>query len=337
MSTLKNVAKEAGLGITTVSRFLNNDPTLMIAEETKERILEAVKKLNYLPNASARALKLGKTSTFGLVIGNYYNPVYGQMIKGVEEELDRHGYRLIVTSAGEYKSNKTYLNLVNEGRVDGIMIATTHVDEQDLKKLNAFQIPYVLMNSLHNDAKHCVATDDESAAKSAVSYLIENGHRQIAHLSGKNYTDIGCRRLSGYKKALAEHGIPLNDRLIVETDYTEDGAYTAIEKLLDNQFENPFTAIFTANNRIAFGAVACLRDKNIKVPDEVSIMGFNDIHFNSILNPPLTTVKFSLEEMGSRAANMLIKLIDKQEVDNRVILKDYQLVIRGSVGAIDLN
>jgi DNA-binding LacI/PurR family transcriptional regulator len=334
MSTLKNVAKEAGVGITTVSRFLNKDPTLVIAEETKERILQAVKKLNYKPNAYARALKLGKTSTFGLVIGNFYNPTYSQMIKGVEEVLDQHGYHLIVTSAGEYRSNKSYFNLINEGRVDGIIIAITNMDDQDINRLDAFDIPYVLMNSLHNKAKYCVGSDDESAAKSAVSYLIENGHRQIAHLAGKFYSDIGFRRLSGYKNALIEHGIPVNENLIVETDFTEDSAYEGIEKLL-KQNENPFTAVFTANTRTAFGAMACFRDKNIRVPDDLSIIGFNDIHFNSILNPPLTTVKFSLEDMGRKAASTLLKLINKQDVNNKTILKDHQLIIRKSVKSIN--
>ena len=145
MATLKDVAKEAGVGVSTVSRFLNNDTTLVIGEDTKERILKAVKKLNYIPNASARALKMGKTSTFGLVIPDFNNPVYSQIITGIESVLNERGYHLMVVSLGEKNKNRSYLNLVTEGRVDGLFLAATHLEDEDFKMLDSLNFPYVLI------------------------------------------------------------------------------------------------------------------------------------------------------------------------------------------------
>ncbi|MDQ0272373.1 LacI family DNA-binding transcriptional regulator [Cytobacillus purgationiresistens] len=333
MATLKSVAKEAGVGITTVSRFLNNDSTLMIADKTKVRISNAVTKLNYIPNASARALKAGKTSTFGLIIPDFNNPVYSQIITGIEEVLYDRGYHLLVASTREGSSKKSYLNLVTEGRVDGLLIASTFLEDNEIEKLELLNVPYVLINRLSEKAKNYVVADDEQAAKKAVNFLIENGHKDIVHLSGKLDTDTGYRRLSGYKNALIENTLPINERLIVETAFTEESGYKKMKEIIQDN-NSTFTAVFAANIRVAFGAMVAIRDSGLEIPKEVSMVGFHDIQLSSITYPPLTTVKISLDEMGRKAANMLLQLINKEEGLNKIMILESELIIRKSVRSI---
>lgn len=334
MATLKDVAKEAGVGVSTVSRFLNKDSTLVIGEDTKERILKAVEKLNYIPNASARALKMGKTSTFGLVIPDFNNPVYSQIITGIESVLNQKGYHLMVVSLGENKSNRSYLNLVTEGRVDGLFLAATHLEDEDFKMLDSLKFPYVLINRLNKHAKNYVVANDEYAAFKAVNYLIENGHERIVHLSGALSTDTGARRLNGYKKALKENNIPIDESLIIETVYTQESGYEAMATVLQ-QKRNEFTAVFAGSIRTAFGAMAAIRDKGLNIPQDISIIGFHDIPLAEITYPPLTTVKINLHEMGEKAANMLLKIIDDQETENEIMIENSEIIIRESVQLID--
>lgn len=333
MATLKDVAKEAGVGVSTVSRFLNNDTTLVIGEDTKERILKAVKKLNYIPNASARALKMGKTSTFGLVIPDFNNPVYSQIITGIESVLNERGYHLMVVSLGEKNKNRSYLNLVTEGRVDGLFLAATHLEDEDFKMLDSLNFPYVLINRLNERAKNYVVANDEEAAYKAVNFLIENGHRRIVHLSGALSTDTGARRLKGYKKALEENGIPIDENLIAETEYTQESGYEAMESLLQKNLD--FTAVFAGSIRTAFGAMAAIRKRGLKIPQDISIIGFHDIPLAEITYPPLTTVKINLKEMGKYAANMLLNMIDEKETENEIVIEKNEIIIRESVQRID--
>lgn len=331
MTTLKDVAKMANVAVTTVSRFLNNDPNLAISEATKKRILEAVKTLKYVPNASARALKSGRTSTFGLVIPDFNNPVYSQIITGIESVLNEEGYYLLVVSMGENKAKKSYLRLATEGRVDGLFVAATFLDDDEIEMLDILNFPYVLINRLSSEAKNYVVADDTKAAKKAMNYLIESGHRNIAHLAGHLSTDTGRRRLEGYKNALTENNIPILDDLIIETKFSEQSGYDAMKDLL-NRYDGAMTAVFAASVRVAFGAMAAIRDHGLKIPDDISVLGFHDISLSNITYPPLTTIKISLEEMGARAARMLLNILaEEEQIENKVMIKNSQLMIRDSV------
>jgi len=334
MSTLKDVAKKASVGVTTVSRFLNNDPTLVIGKDTKTRIIDAVKELNYVPNASARALKVGKTSTFGLVIPDFNNPVYSQIITGIESVLNEKGYHLIVVSLGKGTAKNSYLKLVTEGRVDGLFIAATFLEDEEIQMLEVLNFPYVLINRLSDKAKNYVVANDQKAAKKAVSYLIENGHKKIVHLSGDLTTDTGSRRLQGFKEALIAKGFTVDKSLIVETEFTEDSGYKAMQSMLSDRSQN-FTAVFAANIRVAFGAMVAIRDQGLKIPEDISVVGFHDITLSKITYPPLTTVKISLEEMGEKAANMLLQLIADEPGETKIMIENNELIIRDSVKTIE--
>lgn len=333
MATLKDVAKEAGVGVTTVSRFLNSDPTLVIGKDTKERIHQAVKKLNYVPNASARALKMGKTSTFGLVIPDFTNPVYSQIITGIETVLNQHGYHLIVVSQNNYGDKKSYLKLVTEGRVDGLFVAATYLEDEEIKMLDTLNFPYVLINRHSDDAQNYVIADDTSASLKAVTHLIEQGHKRIVHLSGNLSTDTGARRLEGYKQALINNNIPIDESLIIETQFTEDSGYKAMNLLFEKDID--FTAVFAASIRVAFGSMVAIREKGYKIPDDISVVGFHDISLSNITYPPLTTIKISLEEMGERAAKLLLDIISKKQTETKIMLPEHELIIRESVKRVN--
>ncbi|MFS0575609.1 LacI family DNA-binding transcriptional regulator [Sporosarcina sp. 179-K 3D1 HS] len=333
-ATLKDVAKEAGVGVTTVSRFLNNDATLKISSSTKEKIELAVKNLNYRPNAMARSLKSGKTFTFGLVIPDFNNPVYSKIITGVEQALIEQGYDLLVTSDKRAEKKSSYLNLVSEGKVDGLLIASSKLNDEEIEKLNGTNIPYVFINRLGKDAKNYVIANDEMGAYKAVSYLLDNNHEQIIHLTGDIDTDTSTRRLQGYKKALTDRQLQVNDKLIIQTEYTEKSGYEEMAEVLQKG-ELDFTAVFAANVRVAFGAMAALRDFGLRVPEDVSIIGFHDITLCTITAPPLTTIKIPLYEMGMKAGDVLIDLIQNHSEEHKIVIEESELIIRNSVKKLE--
>ncbi|HWL26716.1 MAG TPA: LacI family DNA-binding transcriptional regulator [Ureibacillus sp.] len=328
MVTLKDVAKEAGVGVTTVSRFLNKDKTLNIPKTTQERILNAVEQLNYKPNAVARSLKLGKSKVIALIIPDFTNFVYSEIISGVEETVQKHGYHLIVLSDSNQTSD-SFINLVFEGRADGILIASNILTDQDIVNFNAFNIPYVLINRMNKHAKGYVAADDENAAKMAVETLINRGHNQIAMITSVNNMDTSNRRLKGYKKALEINGIEINPLIIAESEFTEKSGYYAMKELLNKGVE--ITAVFAGNVRVAFGAIAAIKNKGLKVPADISVIGFHHTPICEVFEPTLTTVKVDLKKMGVQSAELLVSMMKKKAIKNsHVILEEFEICEQNS-------
>jgi len=330
MATLKDVAKLAGVDPSVVSRIINNDKSLSIKAETRRQVLEAIEKLNYRPNAIARSLKKGETKMLGMVIPDFSNPVYSSIIRGAESQAVKEGYHLMVCSL-QSEANSTYLPLLREGRVDGLLVACSEFEDTHLPELDKEDVPFILVNRLSKGSEKYVVTDDVFGTKLAVKHLIELGHTRIAHLAGPLYTGTGLERFQGYRLALQEAGIEFKPNYMFESKYTAEDGYRGMNTLLD--LPEPPTAVFAGNIMICLGAMKAAQERGLTIPDDISLVGFHDVFFASMLYPPLTTVKMPLFEMGQEAVKKITKILRGEEVEQSLRIPGASLVVRGSTAA----
>ncbi len=332
--TIKDVAKQAGVTAAVVSRVINDDPKLSIREETRSRVLEAVEKLEYRPNAIARSLRTKTTGTIAMIIPDITNPFFPEIIKGAQIAAAENGFSLILFNTEEdVGKQREYIELVSEKQMDGVLLASVHTDDESIDLLERYKKPYVLVNRItRNIQSSFVTVDDVYGARVAIEHLIQFGHRKIAHISGPLYTDTGLQRLEGYRKALKKFGVEFSLDYIAESKYDEDGGYKAMKQLFS--LENKPTAVFAANDLIAIGAISAIEDEGLKVPENISIVGFNDIWVAQKISPPLTSVKFPLFDMGYLASEILIKKTQGKVVCEDKMVLEPELVVRSSTRRI---
>lgn len=332
-STIKEVAEFAGVTPAIVSRIMNADETLVVRKETRRRVLEAIKKFNYRPNAVARSLKLKRTNTMAMFIPSLTSMNHLNIIQGAQMAGEELGYAILLCTTGDIKENEQkYLSLMLEKQVDGLILASVHSDDKIIEMMNNAQIPYILINRDSSDPESLfVGSDDFVGGKMATDYLIEKGHRKIGHIAGLLFTNTAIGRLSGYKEALRNANINLSSDYIVESAYNEADASIAAKKLLS--LAEPPTAIFAASDEIAFGAIEAIKESGLKVGKDVSVMGFGDIWMSEKITPALTTIHVSLFEMGYEAVNKLAKRIKKQKVNCCKTMLPLKLVERQTVEA----
>ncbi len=331
---MKDVAKKAGVTPAIVSRVINDDPSLFIREETRNRVLEAVKSLGYRPNAIARSLRTKTTGTIAMVIPDITNPFFPEIIKGVQRAVSQKAFSLILgNTEDDIAKQREYIELLVEKQIDGVLLASLHTDDESIDLLERYHIPYVLVNRITKDIQSpFVIVDDVYGAKLAVEHLVQLGHKKIAHISGPLYIDTGLQRLEGYRKTLNNFGIEFFSEYVVESKFDEEGGYSAMKRLLS--LEDRPTAVFAANDLIALGALTAISEQELKVPDDISIVGFNDIWIAQKVSPPLTTIKFALFDMGYIASEMLIKKIQGEVVAEKRIILEPELVVRHSTKSI---
>lgn len=335
-STLKDIADKSKVSIATVSRVLGNSPNFHVNPDTKKRIFHAAKELNYRPNTVARSLRIRKTFTLGLFIPYLGNPVFPEIVKGVEDAAAEKGYTIFISHLRpQTTKKKSYINWIRENRVDGLIMATALIDDVIINDLIQNNCPFVLVNRLATNVNNYVVLDDVAGAKMAVNHLIHLGHRRIAHIAGPLMFDTSVRRLQGYRKALADSGISYDGQLVEETDWMNwtDGRKT-MSRILS--CDSRPTAVFAGNMMSAIGAMASIREAGIKIPDDISIICLHDAPLAEIMEPPLSVVKMPLYEMGRHAAQWIIQALDDQAPTNPVILPPERLVIRGSTAAIKI-
>lgn len=330
--TLKDVAQMASVDPSTASRVLNDQPNARVRPETKARILRAAEELAYRPNAMARSLKVKKNLALGLFIPDVGNPVFPEIIKGVEQAAIKSGYSVFLSHLDEqWIKHKTYLNVFQEHRVDGLILATARTDNSVIDDLVRLDVPFVLINRRSSRTKNYVIVDDFAGAKMAVDHLIDLGHRDIAHISGPLMVDTSLRRLQGYRQSLADHGIAYNSALVEEGGWLSwnDGKI-AMRKLLDRE-QRP-SAVFASSLMVAVGAMAALRESGLRIPEDVSIIGLHDAPLAEVLDPPLTVIEMPLYGMGFKATKALIKVIDNKDYEGFGVLAPKGLVLRSSTG-----
>ncbi|AIC94391.1 LacI family DNA-binding transcriptional regulator [Shouchella lehensis] len=325
MVTLKEVASKAGVHPSVVSKVVNGKP-VNIRQETRERIEKLLKELNYQPNKAAQNLKKGANRTIGMVIPDFYNPVYAEIIHGAEQMAAKKNYSLFVYSMSQKEWQNDYLPVSIKQQIDGMLIATSEIDDQNIIRLME-ELPIVLVNRLSQGIQSYVVADDSYGAKLAVQHLIELGHTDIAHISGPLYTGTGLNRLQGYRAALNEHNIPFRPSFMVETPYSLRGGYDAMKQILQAPIKP--TALFASNILVSIGALKACAEAGVQIPTELSIVSLHDSEIASMLTPALTTVKLPLHQMGENAVSQLIDLVDGNEQQGTIVYGG-ELILRNS-------
>lgn len=328
--TIKEVAKHAGVSIATVSRILNNT-SMGYSDKTKEKVLKVAKEIGYRPNAIARGLINKRTQTIGVLFPELSGMVFSEMLQGIENAANELGQSVIVTNTDKdgIRTMK-YLQLMSEKQVDGIIFTSEVITEEYYELLKEIRIPTILISSKSTDYPiPYVKVDDQSAAYTATEYLIKKGHKHIGMISGsRNDLIAGIPRVNGFKQALEDYRLQFNDNHIVSGEGFSFTQGVELLPLLIQKVPN-ITAIFAASDEIAIGAIAKANEMGINVPDQLSIIGYDNIELSNFTIPSLTTIHQPFEEMGKMATRMLVDLIQGESIENCII--DHQIIERHSV------
>jgi LacI family transcriptional regulator len=329
VSSIREVSSLAGVSISTVSRVLNG--TAPVAHETKQRVLQAVQSLKYQPNTFARSLVTKRSGCLGVMVGEINSPFFGELLKGIEEKAEGAGMHLIVSSGHAHKtSEETALGLLQQRRPDALIIQAEALSNEELRPLISGAIPAVVVGR-HIEGLPCLYLDNETGGLMATEYLIGQGHRRIAHLSGPTHLPDSLARSQGYRRALESNGLAYDASLVVEGNFSEPSGQEKTRELLSRSKE--FTALFVANDQMAAGVLRALREAGLRVPEDVSVIGFDDIPLANFLYPLLTTIRQPLADMGQAGVAIALALLNGQETE--VIRKfEPQLILRESVKKI---
>lgn len=311
MSTIHDVAKLAGVSIATVSRVINSPESVRAV--TREKVLLAMSKCNYKYNALARGFVTKRSNTIGLIIPNINNPVFADSTLGVQEYADQKNLKVILGNSNyKYSQEENLVNVLRESQVDGLIITTTNIKSELLKTLVDEDFPFVLLfSTVKGGPFSAVGVDNYRGGYLATEHLVSLGHNRIGMVAGNfSMTDRSFHRWHGYKRCLMDNKIAYDKKLVVQTDYSLSGGCESIKKLLNQP--SPPTAVFCSNDYIALGAIKGARESGLTLPDELSIVGFDDMQTASYMVPPLTTIRQPAYDMGRRAAELLLQLIEKK-------------------------
>ncbi len=332
--TINEIAKQAGVSKATVSRVLNNSKPVNAL--LRQRVLKVIEETNFRPNALARGLSLKKTSVIGVIIPDLSNPVFSRIIAGIESYTRAHDYSLMITATDfNIDLEIKHINIFRDKGVEGLILLTDNVNKELSEALEHFDKPIIMIGSDSDIEKiPVIKIDNIKAAYEATQYLINLNHKRIAMIRGP-LTDrfSGNLRFEGYKKALVENNL-FDETLVKEGKYSFEHGYQMMTGLLSGS-KIP-TAVFCANDIMAVGALKCALDNDINVPDELSIMGFDDIEITRMYTPSLSSVHQPFETKGERAIEKLIYMIESEENDTKIKhayeneILDHQLIIRQS-------
>jgi LacI family transcriptional regulator len=326
--TIIDVAAEAGVSFGTVSRVINND--VHVKPKTRERVLEAMQRLGFVANRQARSLAGGKTNSIGMLVPDLGTSYIGEIIRGIDAELNLSGYDLILYTTHRTASKEAnYVANLAEGMVDGLLLVLPRSPADYIGALTRRNFPYVLIDH-QGTGQDCsaVGATNWQGAYHATEYLVKLGHRRIGFITGS--MDLGCSedRLEGYRSALRTHHLPDTPEVIFEGNFDQPDGFAGACALLDLPI--PPTAIFASNDMMAFGALDAVRTRGLRVPEDISIVGFDDIPQATLIHPALTTVNQPLEKMGRVATQMLLDRLNEPEVEAGRIELPTELIVRDS-------
>lgn len=335
--TLEQVGKLAGVSRSTVSRVVNGHPS--VRDEVRERVWAVIRETGYQPHAAARSLVTRRTHIIGAVIPEavmtlFVDPFFSLLLCGITETCNDHGYYLMLALFnGPAPEEELYRRQVHSGHLDGVIVASSRMDDGLIPALLEDEVPFIMVGRHSDGRASYVDVDNVGGSRMAVEHLIRLGHRRIATISGPLSMASGEDRLTGYRQALAAHRIPVEEELIAEGDFTEGSGTMGMQRLLP---ASP-TAVFVASDTMAVGALKALREAGLRVPDDVALVGFDDIPIAAALEPALTTVRQPIERLGSMAAELLLHALEHppgtQAPADRMILPA-KLIVRDSCGAL---
>ncbi len=333
-ATIKDIAAKTGLSITTISLVLNNKES-RIAAKTKELILKTARELNYIPNQNAISLVTKESKTFGYIVTDIANPFFAELGKGISAKAAESGYNIILCDTEDsYELTMKFLHILVSQNVDGIILTLSdEIRDAKMKAVAAFltdhPVPVVLIERtdplLMSD---CVIGNHFQGSYMAAAHLIGLGHRNFGCIAGPAHLDATKYRLKGFRQALEENGIPFRNELVAWGNYHIESGFAGARQLLET--DPRITAIHAFNDMMAYGALEYLKERNIKVPEQISVVGFDDIFFSKILYVPLTSVALPIQEMGAHAVKLLTERVNKKDLARRVDLLEPKLAVRQS-------
>jgi len=337
--TSQDVADLAGVSRTTVSFVLNNVHRFSIRPETADKVRLAAKELGYYPNASAKALASNQTKNVGLILTRSpeyiaADPFLPQILSGTLDVVKQHSLSLLVEWVEPGEQLETYLELTRAHHIDGMILMTPRTDDTGIRALEEADIPVVVMGYIPDCTLHSVDVDNFSAARTAVEHLVSLGHRQIACITNAAlpYTSA-AQRLSGYRQALEDGGIPYDPALVREGDFEGKSGYSQMKTLLESG--KKFSAAFVASDAVALGAYTAIREAGLIIPDDISIVGFDDLPLSSLITPSLTTVRMPAREIAQASCFLLMRLMKWELPENRMVSLPTELIIRESTRKLE--
>ncbi|RFU64422.1 LacI family transcriptional regulator [Peribacillus saganii] len=332
MVRIVDVAKMANVSTATVSRVISN--TGSVKSGTAEKVLEAIQKLNYQPNLLARQLRRLETKTILVVVPDITNTFFSNVLRGIEAIASEHGYQVLLGDTENIVERESgYLTIIRQKKADGMILLTARSSQNLLEEI-AQEYPVVLACEYIEGSKlPTVSIDNISSARKAADYLIGLGHKRIAHISGPLGVVVGRDRLRGFQQAMIQNGLTVEPFLVQEGDFTFESGFNLMMKFL--ALEHPPTAVFAANDEMAIGAVKAIKSKRLKVPEDISVVGFDDIKFASVFEPAITTIAQPTFELGKIAMELLLKLMNNDELEKKQYMLEDKLVVRESCKALE--
>lgn len=327
--TIKDIAKRANVSTATVSRVINNKSE-GISPQTREQILAIIKEMNYQPNALARGLITRKTSTIGLILPDITNPFFPELVRGVEDSANKAGYSVFLCNSDDnVKKEKKYIQLMKEKKVDGIIFSSSATySEEHYDDLIRSDIPVVLIDrGTENTSYSGVFLKNFEGAYLATKHLTDLNHKRIGCIAGPEAIWNSSVRLEGYKQAIRDAGIPVDENLIAIGDYRMEGGFATAKRLLEEQ---RVSAIFACNDLMACGVYEAAQLLDLRIPVDLSVVGFDDIMLIKTLTPKLTTIRQSTYMMGKEAAKLLIQQVTKKGTKPKSVYVEPELIIRES-------
>jgi LacI family transcriptional regulator len=331
-ATMKSIAQELGVSVVTVSKVLHNHADISI--ETRKRVLRRMKEVNYQPNLSARALSTGRTSLIGLIVPDLVHPFFAQVAKGISARLSAHGFSLIISSSEENPQlERREIDQMIARGVDALILASTETDQTSVLKLTERGLPFVLLDRrIPGFPANFVGNDDVLAGKIATNHLVKIGCRRIAHIGGSEVSTALDRR-AGFEAALKQHGMTLPPAYLVRHGSGDDSGdatgYGAMQSLL--QLNSPPDGVFCCNDPIAMGAIRAVLEANLRIPEDVAIVGCGNVHYDDLLRVPLSSVDQDTSGLGESAAKLALRIIkNKNGTLVKNVLLPAKLVERAS-------
>ena len=336
--TIQSMAKTLGVSVTTISRVLNGlGEQFRISKKTIELVTTTAEKLNYRPNNIAKGLRLKKSSTIGLILPDITNTWFAQLALGIEKEARKHHYNIFLCNSNDdIKVEKKSIALLQSWMVDGIIIAPIGLESEHLQKASKNGTPLVLIDRFFEGVNlPYISSNDFEGSLDATQYLINNGHKKIACFQGIVGTSPNNQRVNGYKQALKINKIPFDPTLVIGEDFGFNNGYTCAKKLIKHLAKSKITAIISMGNQITLGILKALKEEGVQIPNDLSIISFDEQEYSDLLYTPLTTVSHMNENIGDVALKMLFNQFGKStRIKPKNVVLNSKLIIRDSVKKI---
>ncbi|WP_066193287.1 MULTISPECIES: LacI family DNA-binding transcriptional regulator [Gracilibacillus] len=321
MTTLKDVAREANVSVSTVSYAINGSN--LISKGTRDKVLQVANELGYHPNGNAKNLKKNKSDIIGLFLSGFKGPFFNEMLEGIQNEVERNGYEMVVCASSDMH------RLLKERYVGGAIILNYHIPDDLLQVLATEKYPFVVLDR-EIDHPHIeqILLPNKKGINHAIDHLVENGHQRIGFIAGSKESFDGEKRLEGFGEALQRHQLPFDRQDIIRADFTEVSGLLSMKAYLKDRKDYP-TAFVSANDEMAMGAIKALQQEGFKVPEDIAMVGFDDIELAKHFQPALSTIRVQQKEWGEISARTLFQMINKEERQQPTTIP-IELVVRQS-------